>query len=326
MKKLAIAIISLFLVHSIFAQPKKTVTKKPVATKPVAVKSVVTKPLLKTLNDSASYAIGTSIASFCKQQNITSPNTNLISQSFQDVLESKPTWMTEAESNNIINHLLMRGQVPDSLLKATSSIDSISYAIGLNHALFFKQQGITKLDTTYILRAVNDMLGNKPLQFDDRVANSVMNRLILRIQQEKVQPTIAAGKAFLAKNKKNPKVKTTASGLQYLVLRQGTGIKPTKNDTFVVNYRGTLIDGTEFDNSYKRNQPLVYPLTAVIRGWTEGLQLMPVGSKFNLYIPYDLAYGPFDNQAIPGGSVLVFEMELLDVKKGPPVTTPAKSK
>ena len=226
----------------------------------------------------------------------------------------------------------MRNQTPvqsivrpaDSTKGAMTTIDSVSYAIGLNHALFFKQQGITNLDTTYITRAINDVLGNKPLQFNDRVANGVMNKLIIRIQENKARAAIDAGRAFLANNKKRPNVKTTASGLQYEIIRQGKGIRPTKADTFVCHYRGTLIDGTEFDNSYKRQQPLVYPLTSVIRGWTEGLQLMPVGSKYNFYVPYELAYGPFDNQAIPGGSVLIFELELLDVKKGKAPPAPPK--
>jgi FKBP-type peptidyl-prolyl cis-trans isomerase len=329
MKKLIAVVFFLALYNSIIAQPGKTKTTKVTttskATKPVQPRVIAPKPLLKTLDDSASYAIGLSIAGFCKQQSLTTPDTGLVSKSFSDVMENKPTWMSEANSNDIINKMLMRGRVPDSTLGAATSNDSASYAIGLNHALFFKQQGITDLDTAYIIKALNDVLGNKSLQFNDRIANNVMNKLIIRIQESKSKPTIDAGKAFLAKNKKNPKIKTTASGLQYEIVRQGKGIKPTKADTFVVNYKGTLIDGTEFDNSYKRNQPLVYPMTAVIRGWTEALMLMPVGSKYNLYIPYDLAYGPFDNQAIPGGSVLIFELELLDVKKGKVSAPPVKA-
>jgi FKBP-type peptidyl-prolyl cis-trans isomerase FklB len=142
-----------------------------------------------------------------------------------------------------------------------------------------------------------------------------MNKLMMQIEEEKVKPTIDAGNAFLAENKKRPGVKTTASGLQYEVITEGTGIKPTAQDTFVCHYRGTLIDGTEFDASANRGQPLVLPVTSVIRGWTEGLQLMSVGSKYKFYIPYTLGYGPIDNGAIPGGSALIFEVELLDVKR-----------
>ena len=150
---------------------------------------------------------------------------------------------------------------------------------------------------------------------DDEAASQCVNKLLNNMQETKSKPTIDAGKAFLAKNGARPEVKTTASGLQYEVITPGTGIKPTTVDTFVAHYRGTLIDGTEFDASYNRGQPLVYPMTGVIRGWTEGLQLMSVGSKYKFYIPYNLAYGTNDNGAIPGGSTLIFELDLLDVKK-----------
>jgi FKBP-type peptidyl-prolyl cis-trans isomerase FklB len=120
---------------------------------------------------------------------------------------------------------------------------------------------------------------------------------------------------FLADNKKNGNIHTTPSGLQYEVLTQGTGAKPAATDTVTVNYKGTLLNGTEFDNSYTRGQPATFPLNGVIKGWTEALQLMPTGSKYKLYIPYQLAYGLNDNGPIPGGSLLVFEVELLDVKK-----------
>jgi FKBP-type peptidyl-prolyl cis-trans isomerase len=99
------------------------------------------------------------------------------------------------------------------------------------------------------------------------------------------------------------------------VITEGTGIKPLATDSVTVNYKGTLIDGTEFDNSYTRGEPITFPLNRVIAGWTEGLQLMTVGSKYKLYIPYTLAYGSHDQGPIPGGSALIFEVELLDVKK-----------
>ena len=158
------------------------------------------------------------------------------------------------------------------------------------------------------------MAGKKTL-LDDAAANSIMNNYMSRIQAEKSKPTIEAGQKFLAKNKLKPGVKTTASGLQYEVIKEGTGIKPTALDTFVCHYRGTYIDGTEFDASYNRGEPLTYPLNKVIPGWTEGLQLMSVGSKYKFYIPYNIAYGAVDYNGIPGGSMLIFDLELLDVKK-----------
>lgn len=193
--------------------------------------------------------------------------------------------------------------------------DSASYAIGISVASFYKQQGIKSLNTSLVSKAINDILGGKKALMDDDAASMCVNKLLTNVQESKSKPTIEAGKAFLVKNGARPEVKTTESGLQYEVITEGTGIKPTTVDTFVAHYRGTLIDGTEFDASYNRGQPLVYPVGAVIRGWTEGLQLMAVGSKYKFYIPYNLAYGTNDNGQIPGGSTLIFDIELLDVKK-----------
>jgi FKBP-type peptidyl-prolyl cis-trans isomerase len=194
--------------------------------------------------------------------------------------------------------------------------DSASYAIGLSMANFYKQQGIKNINVTLLNKAINDVMGSKKLIFDENVANQVMNNYISQMQGEKSKPRIDSGKAFLAKNKLRKEVKTTASGLQYEVITQGTGPKPTLNDSVTCHYRGTLLSGTEFDNSYTRGQPITFALKGVIAGWTEGLQLMSVGSKYKLYIPYNLAYGAFDYGPIPGGSTLVFEIELLEVHKG----------
>jgi len=137
-----------------------------------------------------------------------------------------------------------------------------------------------------------------------------------KVQSEKVKPAIEEVNKFLAQNKVKDSVKTTASGLQYKILKEGTGIKPTPVDTFVCNYRGTLLNGTEFDASANRGTPLVMAVNQVIPGWTEGLQLMAVGSKYKFWIPYNIGYGVMGNgPKIPGGAMLIFELELLDVKK-----------
>jgi FKBP-type peptidyl-prolyl cis-trans isomerase FklB len=184
--------------------------------------------------------------------------------------------------------------------------DSASYAIGLSVVNFYKQQGITRFNTTVLVKAINDVMANKKPLISDDDANTVMMKIINQQQEAKSQPVIAAGKKFLEANKKKPGVQTTASGLQYEVLRAIT-------DSVEVNYLGTLIDGTEFDNSYKRGQSITFPVTGVIRGWTEALQLMPVGSKYKLYIPYDLAYGTGEAGPIPAGSTLIFEVELIRI-------------
>jgi FKBP-type peptidyl-prolyl cis-trans isomerase len=202
---------------------------------------------------------------------------------------------------------------PPVLLKNLS--DSTSYAIGVSVASFYKEQGISTINSTLLAQAVKDIMAGKTPKLDEATCNVIMNKAMTKAQEGKSQANINEGVAFLAKNKSKAGVITTASGLQYEVITQGTGIKPSVNDTFVCHYRGTLLNGTEFDASYGRGQPLVYPVNQVIKGWIEGLQLMPVGSKYKFYIPYELAYGDFDNGPIPGGSMLIFEMELLDIKK-----------
>jgi len=188
--------------------------------------------------------------------------------------------------------------------------DSASYALGMSVANFYKQQGFKNLNTALIAKAITDVQSDKqPL-----LAVDVANEAIMFFVNPSLRNTIEDGKKFLAANKAKPNVKTTPSGLQYEVLKQGNGQKPGITDTVEVNYVGTLLNGTEFDNSFKRGQPISFALNGVIKGWTEGLQLMPVGSKYKFYIPYELGYGMNGNGPIPGGATLVFEVELLKIK------------
>ena len=192
-------------------------------------------------------------------------------------------------------------------------VDSASYAIGVSVANFYRQQGMTKLNAALISKACNDILSGKKPLLDDNQANAVMMQYINQAQQAKAKPNIKAGEAFLAKNKTKPGIKTTASGLQYEVLTEGSGPKPSPTDSVTCHYAGSLTDGTEFESSYKRGEPITFAVGGVIRGWTEALQLMSVGSKYKLYVPYQLAYGNNDNGAIPAGSALIFEVELLAI-------------
>jgi FKBP-type peptidyl-prolyl cis-trans isomerase FkpA len=203
---------------------------------------------------------------------------------------------------------------PEITLKSLA--DSAGYALGVNIATSLKMQDMTKINTSLITKAINDVLNGKPTLIDDNSAFLILNSYSNKMQEEKNKSVISAGKLFLEKNKLRPEVKTTSSGLQYEIIKEGTGNKPIVADTFVCHYRGTLIDGTEFESSYRRNQPLIMGVSQVIPGWTEGLQLMGVGSKYKFYIPYNLAYGLHGNPpVIPGGAALIFEIELLDVKK-----------
>jgi len=191
--------------------------------------------------------------------------------------------------------------------------DSASYAIGVSIAKFYAQQGMTKLNVAMISKAINDVMVGKKSLLDDQQTNSTIMRFMNKSQETKARPTITAGQQFLAKNKNKTGVKITASGLQYEVMVEGTGPKPTLKDSVIVNYIGTFMNGTEFDNSYKRGEPIKFPIGGVIRGWTEALQLMSVGSKYKLYIPHELGYGANDYGGIPGGSLLIFEVELLGI-------------
>ena len=193
--------------------------------------------------------------------------------------------------------------------------DSASYAVGVSVANFYKQQGIKTLNTELVSKAINDIMSGGDVLMDDAAANSCMNNYMTLIQTEKSKPRMDSGTAFLEQNKTKSGIITTASGLQYEIITAGTGIKPTAQDSVTCNYMGTLLDGTEFDNSYKRGEPITFNLGGVIRGWTEGLQLMSEGAKYKFYVPYALGYGAHDYGPIPGGSVLIFEVDLLKVIK-----------
>jgi FKBP-type peptidyl-prolyl cis-trans isomerase len=192
--------------------------------------------------------------------------------------------------------------------------DSFSYALGVQVAGFYRQQGVKKINAALLAKAINDLYQNKPLSLNNEGIELSLVAATDTVQYRKLSSDLTEGKKFLAENKKKPGVITTASGLQYEVLTKGTGPKPTITNTVVCNYKGTLLDGTEFDNSYARKTPAEFALTNVIKGWTEVLQLMPTGSKYKVYVPYQLGYGMVDHEPIPGGSTLVFEIELLSIK------------
>ncbi|MBE7173770.1 MAG: FKBP-type peptidyl-prolyl cis-trans isomerase [Williamsia sp.] len=199
----------------------------------------------------------------------------------------------------------------------TTSVDSVSYALGLSLAQFYKQQGIQRINTSLITKAINDVMKDGKPQLTDEQMNMCITNYLQKVKTEKASVAKKAGEAFLANNKKNAGVVTLPSGLQYQVITQGTGPKPAVTDTVRCHYRGTLIDGTVFDSSVDRGQPAEFPVGGVIRGWVEALPLMNVGSKWKLFIPSDLAYG--DNQAGPTiapGSTLIFEVELLAIVNG----------
>ena len=199
--------------------------------------------------------------------------------------------------------------------------DKVSYAIGMNVGSTLHRQGVD-IDPKVLQQGLQDALAGGKTLLSEEEERAVLTELqadMRKKQQEKMQQAREAnkkdGEAFLAANKAKEGVVTLPSGLQYKVITTGTGPKPTASDSVVCNYRGTLIDGKEFDSSYKRGQPATFPVSGVIKGWTEALQLMPVGSKWQLFVPSELGYGERGTGADIGpNATLIFEVELLSIQ------------
>jgi len=204
--------------------------------------------------------------------------------------------------------------------------DKVSYSIGMNIGLNLSRQKVD-INPDVLVAGIRDAIAGKPQLTQDQVKD-VMQQFEKDMEQKQKdagEKNKADGVKFLEENKKKEGVKTTASGLQYKAIKEGTGPQPKATDMVTVNYRGTLIDGTEFDSSYKRGQPATFPLNGVIKGWTEGLQLMKVGSKYQFVVPSNLAYGERAvGPDIAPNATLIFEVELLDVKP-PPTPAPRAS-
>ena len=195
-----------------------------------------------------------------------------------------------------------------------SSTDSLSYAMGVQTAEYYKAQGADKINSAMVKKAYDDVYNNKTLLISPELCNMTIQKKIQDFMSQKANAEKEVGAKFLEANKKKPGVITLPSGLQYEIITKGTGPVPKATDTVKANYIGSLIDGKEFDNSYKRGEPITIPVTGVIGGWVEALQLMPVGSKWKLYIPSVLGYGDRGAGAsIPAGAALIFEIELLDI-------------
>jgi len=205
----------------------------------------------------------------------------------------------------------------------TDAKSTASYSLGVSFGTQLHGQygiGADALAYDRVLQGLKDALSGKAVAGPDDAKR--VQTMITEIHDAAGAANKAAADKFLADNGKLPGIITTASGLQYKVVRQGAGDGPKATDQAVVNYRGTLLDGTEFDSSYKRKEPFTFEVGKVIKGWQEAVQLMKPGSKFELYIPPDLAYGPQSPPPIPPNSLLKFEVELLSVKPAPAAAAP----
>ena len=194
--------------------------------------------------------------------------------------------------------------------------DSISYAVGVLWGQNIKQQGLTDIDPNVLGQAIGDVLnGEEGPGMDLKAANQMVRDHMSKKKEAAKKKNKLEGETFLKQNAERKEVITLESGLQYEVLKEGTGQVPTSKDKVSVHYHGTLIDGTVFDSSVQRGQPTSFPVTGVIKGWVEALQLMPVGSKWKLFIPSELAYGERGaGGQIGPNAALVFEVELLGIE------------
>ena len=201
-------------------------------------------------------------------------------------------------------------------MKLKTELDSVSYALGVDIFNNLKQGGLEDINIEAFTKAMSDAQKGAEPQIDANASKQIIQSYFAKAKEKQSASLIEPGKKFLEENGKREGVITTKSGLQYEVIKEGNGVHPTLNDKVKVHYHGTLIDGTVFDSSVERGEPITFGVTQVIKGWTEALQLMSPGAKYKLYIPYNLAYG--DRGA--GGKIgpyatLIFEVELIDIEK-----------
>jgi FKBP-type peptidyl-prolyl cis-trans isomerase FklB len=232
--------------------------------------------------------------------------------------QSPPTKSQQAPAKKPASAPATKTQKP---LTLDTQKDKLSYAIGMNFGANLRKQSV-EVDPNVLVKGLKDSLAGSKTLLTDEESHALITGFQADMRKKQEAKMAQAGDAnlkegqeFLAANKSKDGVVTLASGLQYKILQSGTGPKPATTDSVVCNYRGTTIDGAEFDSSYKRGQPATFPVSGVIKGWTEALQLMPVGSKWQLFIPGDLAYGA--RGAGPGigpNATLIFEVELISIQ------------
>jgi FKBP-type peptidyl-prolyl cis-trans isomerase FklB len=218
--------------------------------------------------------------------------------------------VTVTSCNQMKNSTLKIGAVT-----LTTATDTASYALGINMASNVKSMGMDTINLQAFAKAFQDVYEDGKLQITEAESNPILQAYFGTLMEKKAAASLAEGQTWLTENGKKDGVTTTASGLQYEVLREGTGAKPVLTSTVKVHYHGTNLDGSVFDSSVDRGEPVEFPLNGVIQGWSEGVQLMSVGSKYKFYIPGDLAYGPRPPQGsgIAPNATLVFEVELLEI-------------
>lgn len=214
----------------------------------------------------------------------------------------------------ILSLILIMGITSINAQNLNTEMEKVSYSLGVNVAKSVKNQGLESIDSEAIAQAFTDVFEGNELKISEQESNIILQDYFGKIAKEAKSANVEAGEKFLAENAKRDGVTTTATGLQYEVLAEGSGDSPKETDQVTVHYHGTLIDGTVFDSSVDRGQPATFPVNGVIPGWVEALQLMMPGAKYKLFIPSNLAYG----ERGAGGSIgpnatLIFEVELISI-------------
>ncbi|HSH52191.1 MAG TPA: FKBP-type peptidyl-prolyl cis-trans isomerase [Bacteroidales bacterium] len=214
------------------------------------------------------------------------------------------------------------GQSVNTNVKLKSDLDSVSYALGIDIAKSLERGYVDELNYNAFIKGIEDVFNEEDFDIADDQSKQIIQKYFKQLRDTKIAQNLEEGRTFLDENKSKENIDVTESGLQYEIIKEGEGIAPAETDTVVVHYRGTLIDGTEFDSSYEKGKPARFPLNGVIPGWTEGLQLMKEGANYKLYIPTELGYGV---RVRPGGVLepnmaLIFDVELIEVIKGPEST------
>jgi FKBP-type peptidyl-prolyl cis-trans isomerase FklB len=216
--------------------------------------------------------------------------------------------------NLILSLIVLLGFSSINAQNLNTEMEKVSYSLGVNVAKSVKSQGLESIDSDAIAKAFKDVFEGNTLEISEEEANIVLQDYFGKLANEKQKANVEAGQKFLDENAKKDGVVTTATGLQYEVLKEGSGDSPKETDNVTVHYHGTLIDGTVFDSSVDRGQPATFPVNGVIPGWVEALQLMNPGAKYKLFIPSNLAYGERGaGGAIGPNATLVFEVELISI-------------
>jgi FKBP-type peptidyl-prolyl cis-trans isomerase FklB len=208
---------------------------------------------------------------------------------------------------------IVNAQKSKSSLK--NELDTVSYCMGVAIGTSIKMAGLKEFNDKAFMQAIKEIMSDKEPAFKNEEIDPILRKYFTKMQANKSANNLTEGKKFLEENKKKPGVVTLPSGLQYKITKEGSGESPAINDKVTVHYHGTLINGKVFDSSKQRGQPAQFPVSGVIKGWTEALQLMKPGSIWTLYLPSDLAYGDQNNGTIEPNSVLIFEVELISIDK-----------